>query len=149
VKSTKLFTACLFTLSIGVSCLAAVTQSAPPTVNQGAPSVSVSDPRGGWPTPQETVTRMSSKLNLTDEQKAKITPVITDRQAQMRALMADTSGRKFQKARKAKGIMSDSDKKIEAVLTKDQQKTYEEMKAERREQMQAQMRERGNGTAQQ
>ena len=111
-------------------------QSTPPPSNQPIPSESVPTTTGGWPTPEETVARMSSKLNLTDDQKAKITPIIADRQTQMRALMADTSGRRLQKARKAKSIMSQSDKKIEAVLTSDQKKTYAQMKEQTKEQLQ-------------
>jgi Spy/CpxP family protein refolding chaperone len=80
---------------------------------------------------------MSGKLNLTDDQKTKITPIVAARQTQMRALMADTSGRRMQKARKAKSIMSDSDKKIEAILTSDQKKIYAEMKEQMKEQLQA------------
>jgi hypothetical protein len=110
--------------------------------NQSIPSEAVPETKGGWPTPEETVNRMSSKLNLSDDQKSKVTPIIADRQTQMRALMADTSGRRLQKARKAKSIMSDSDKKIEAVLTKDQKKIYEQMKEEMREQMQSRMQSR-------
>jgi Spy/CpxP family protein refolding chaperone len=87
---------------------------------------------------------MNSKLNLTDDQKAKITPIIADRQTQMRALIADTSGRRLQKARKAKSIMSDSDKKIEAVLTSDQKKTYAEMKEQMKEQLQARRQQRSS-----
>ena len=85
---------------------------------------------------------MSNKLNLSDDQKAKITPIIADRQTQMRELMDDTSSRRLQKAQKAKSIMSDSDKKIEAVLSKDQKKTYEQMKEEMREQMRSRMQSR-------
>jgi Spy/CpxP family protein refolding chaperone len=92
---------------------------------------------------------MSNKLNLSDDQKEKITPIIADRQAQMRSLVADTSGGRLQKARRAKSIMSDSDKKIEAVLTKDQKKTYEEMKEEMREQMRSRMQERSGSNPQQ
>jgi Spy/CpxP family protein refolding chaperone len=110
--------------------------------NQSIPSESVPETKGGWPTPQESVNRMSSKLNLSDDQKEKITPIITDRQNQMRALMADTSSHRLQKARKAKSIMSDSNNKIEAILTKDQKKTYEQMKEEMREQMQSRMQSR-------
>ena len=44
--------------------------------------------------------------------------------------------------------MSDSDKKIEALLTSDQKKTYEQMKEERREQMQSRRQELGNGNPQ-
>jgi phosphotransferase system IIB component len=91
---------------------------------------------------------MSSKLNLTDDQKNKITPVIADRQTQMRALMADTSGRRMQKARKAKSIMSDSDKKIEAILTNDQKKIYAEMKEQMKEQLQARRQQNAGGNMQ-
>jgi hypothetical protein len=58
----------------------------------------------------------------------------------MKALMADTSSRWMQMAKKAKSIMSDSDKKIEAVLTSDQKKAYAEMKDQMKEQMQARRR---------
>jgi len=117
-------------------------QAAQPAANQPIPSESVPETRGGWPTPEESVNRMSNKLNLSDDQKAKITPIIADRQTQMRELMDDTSSRRLQKAQKAKSIMSDSDKKIEAVLSKDQKKTYEQMKEEMREQMRSRMQSR-------
>jgi Spy/CpxP family protein refolding chaperone len=137
MKSNILSVACLaFVVATGAS-NAVGQQPTPPSANQPVPSESVPTTTGGWPTPEETVTRMSSKLNLTDDQKAKITPIIADRQTQMRALMADTSGRRLQKARKAKSIMSDSDKKIEAILTSDQKKTYAQMKEQTKEQLQA------------
>lgn len=137
MKSTILSAACLAVV-IGANASYAVgQQSTPPSTNQPIPSESVPTTTGGWPTPEESVTRMSSKLNLTDDQKSKITPIIADRQTQMKALMADTSGRRMQKARKAKSIMSDSNKKIEALLTRDQKKTYAEMKEQMKEQLQA------------
>lgn len=120
-------------------------QTAAPDSNQAIPAQSVPETKGGWPTPEEAVARMSNKLNLTDDQKAQITPIIAARQTQMRTLMADTSTRRMQKARKAKSILADSDKKIEAVLTKNQKKTYEEMKEEMREQFRSHMQERNNG----
>ena len=136
MKSNILSVACLaFVVATGAS-YAVGQQPTPPPANQPVPSESVPTTTGGWPTPEETVTRMSSKLNLTDDQKAKITPIIANRQTQMRALMADTSGRRLQKARKAKSIMSDSDKKIEAILTSDQKKTYAQMKEQTKEQLQ-------------
>lgn len=129
--------ACLAVL-IGTSASCAVGQQpTPPPANQPIPSESVPTTTGGWPTPEEAVTRMSGKLNLTDDQKTKITPIVAARQTQMRALMADTSGRRMQKARKAKSIMSDSDKKIETILTSDQKKIYAEMKEQMKEQLQA------------
>lgn len=103
---------------------------------------------GGWPSPEEVVSKMDKKLSLSDDQKSKITPIIADRQTQMKALMADTSGRRLQKARKAKSIMSDSDSKIMAVLNDQQKKEYTEMKQEMREQMQERRQQRGGGMAQ-
>jgi hypothetical protein len=103
---------------------------------------------GGWPSPEDVVSKMDKKLSLSDDQKSKITPIIADRQTQMKALMADTSGRRLQKARKAKSIMSDSDSKIMAVLNDQQKKEYTEMKQEMREQMQERRQQRGGGMAQ-
>jgi len=144
MTSKIVFATCIAALSFTALPSLPAQQAAPPSANQQIPSQTVPETGGGWPTPEETVSRMSNKLNLTDDQKAKITPIVADRQAQMKALMADTSGRRLQKARKAKSIMSDSDKKIEAVLTKDQKKTYEEMKEEMREQMRSRMQQRNN-----
>jgi len=119
------------------------------TTNGQSSSVdSTSQSKNGWPTPEETVTRMSSKLNLSDDQKNQMIPIIANRQTQMKALMADTSGRRMQKARKAKSIMSDSDKKIEGLLTNDQKKTYEEMKEQMREQMRSGMQQRSSNPQQ-
>ncbi|HEY2040131.1 MAG TPA: hypothetical protein VGG95_10725 [Edaphobacter sp.] len=98
--------------------------------------------QGSWPTPDEVVSRMNDKLNLSEDQKSKITPIISDRQTQMKALMADGSGRRMQKAKKAKSIMSDSDQKIMAVLNDDQKKKYEQMKDGMRDQMRARMQQR-------
>jgi len=137
MKSNFLSAACLAFVVTSGAPYAVGQQPTPPPANQPIPSESVPTTAGGWPTPEETVTRMSSKLNLTDDQKARITPIIADRQTQMRALMADTSGRRLQKARKAKSIMSDSDKKIEAILTNDQKKTYAQMKEQTKEQLKA------------
>jgi len=74
------------------------------------------------PTPEEVVAMLDSKLSLTDDQKAQITPIIADRQQQLRAATADDSTRRFKKARKMKSIYEDSDKKINAILTDDQKK---------------------------
>lgn len=87
------------------------------------------------PTPEEVVTMLDSKLSLTDDQKSKITPIIADRQQQLKSVATDNSGRRFQKARKMKSIYKESDEKIKAVLTDDQKKKYEEIEQQMREQM--------------
>jgi periplasmic protein CpxP/Spy len=84
-------------------------------------------------TPDEVVAALDSKLSLNSDQKAKIKPIIAERQEKMQAL-ADSGGRRMKKAREMKSIMKDSDKKIKAVLNEDQQKKYAEIKQEMREQ---------------
>lgn len=85
--------------------------------------------------PEQVVQRLSEKLNLTDDQKSQITPIIADRQQQLRALRANTSMRPLQKRRKMKSIFEDSDKKIKSILTAEQRKQYDELEKEMREQM--------------
>lgn len=86
--------------------------------------------------PEQTANILASKLSLTDDQKAQITPILVDRQQRMKALQADTSSRPMQKGKKMKEIMETSDKKINAILTPDQRKQYAEIEEQRRQQMQ-------------
>jgi len=85
-----------------------------------------------WPSPDEVVAKMDSKLSLSDDQKAKITPIIAERQEKMKSL-ASEGGRRRTKAHEMKAIMNDSDKKIKALLTDDQKKKYDELQREMRE----------------
>ena len=59
-------------------------------------------------------------LNLTDEQKAKLQPIIADENKQMDAVRSDTSLTTDQKIQKANQIRSDASPKIRAVLTPEQ-----------------------------
>jgi Spy/CpxP family protein refolding chaperone len=93
--------------------------------------------------PDQVVQRLGDKLQLTDDQKAKITPIIADRQEKLKSLQADTSERKMKKARKMKGILEDSDKKITALLTATQKKQYDELKQQRQQIIRDRMQ--GNG----
>jgi Spy/CpxP family protein refolding chaperone len=83
-------------------------------------------------------------LNLTDSQKEQLKPIIQDRQEKMQALRSDTSLRRGQRARKMKGILEDSDKKIKAILTPDQQKLYEAMEQQMRERRKERRQNRGS-----
>jgi len=63
----------------------------------------------------------------------------------MKAL-ANEFGRRRRKVREIRSIMSESDKKIEAILNDDQKNKYEEMQQERREQAKERRQERANGS---
>ena len=84
-------------------------------------------------TADEVVQRLGEKLNLSDDQKAQIKPIIADRQQKMQELRSDTSMRRRQKARQMKSILKDSDKKINAILTPAQQKQYAELEQQMKE----------------
>ena len=77
------------------------------------------------PSPDDVVQKLGEKLNLSDGQQAQIKPIIADRQQKLQALPPDTSMRGRQKARES--ILDDSDKKIKAILTPDQQKQYADL----------------------
>ena len=93
--------------------------------------------------PDEVVDMLDSKLSLSDDQKAKIKPVIEERQQKIQAL-SDSSGRRRKKARQMKSIMEDSDKKISAILTEEQRQKYKEVKDQMREQAKARRQERNS-----
>jgi hypothetical protein len=95
------------------------------------------------PSPDEVVNTLAAKLNLSDDQKTQITPIIADRQQKLQSLRSDTSMRPMQRMRKMKGIFDDSDKKIEAVLNGQQKQQYIQMEQRMRQQMRERMQNRG------
>lgn len=101
-------------------------------------------------TPDEVVNTLATKLNLTDDQKSQIKPIIADRQQQLAALKADTSMRPRKKLRKLKGIFNDSSKKIEAVLNDQQKQQYAQLEQQMREQVRERIQNRAamNGDSQ-
>ncbi len=101
-----------------------------------------------WPTPEEVVAKLDSRLSLSADQKARITPIIADRQQRLRAAATDQSGRRWKKAREMKSIYKDSDAKIEAVLTGDQKKKYEDTEKEMRAEMKERRQQRANRQSQ-
>jgi hypothetical protein len=93
--------------------------------------------------PDQVVRRLGEKLQLTDDQKAKIAPIIADRQEKLKSLQADTFQRKMKKARKMKEILEDSDKKITTLLTATQKKQYAELIQQRQQMIRDRMQSNG------
>jgi periplasmic protein CpxP/Spy len=117
---------------------AAILQDPPPQDAQAAPA--------GNELPTNMIDVLSQKLALSDDQKNQIEPILTDRRAKLTALMQDTSMRRFQRMRQAKKIMEDSDKKINPILTPDQQKKYAELEQQMRDKMRERMQQGQGGT---
>ena len=67
------------------------------------------------------------KLNLTDDQKAKIKPITDNAKRQIQALKADKSLSTDDKKAQAKGIMQDAFRQIRPILTPAQQQQLQQM----------------------
>jgi protein CpxP len=71
---------------------------------------------------------LSERLNLTDEQKTTLKPILEDQAQQKKAIHADTSLSEEQKRDKLKAIHQTFHDKINAVLTPEQQVKFKQMK---------------------
>jgi hypothetical protein len=78
------------------------------------------------------IAELSQKLELTDQQKKQLTPIVEERDKQAKALKADTSLGKLQKLRKASEIQDNFRNQASKYLNPDQQKKLEALQAERR-----------------
>jgi Spy/CpxP family protein refolding chaperone len=71
--------------------------------------------------------RLTTALTLTDDQKAKIKPILDARQEKMKALKGDTTLTDEQKQAKRKEIFDAGNADIKALLTPDQVKKFEDL----------------------
>ena len=110
-----------------------LTALAPAVLPAGAQATS-SQPREL--TPDQVLQRYDRQLTLTPEQKAKLRPVIADRQQAVAALRADTTSTPHDKLVRLQQLRADSTKRINEILTPDQQKKYAALEAEERQKMQ-------------
>ena len=85
--------------------------------------------------PQREANRLAKKLNLTDEQKSQIVPILTDHQQQMKTIREDSSLSQQDRRAKMHSAWEDSDTKIKAVLNDQQKQKYEEMQQARQNRM--------------
>jgi len=81
-------------------------------------------------TPEARLKMLTEKLNLTEDQQAKLKPIIEDQAKQMKALHDDASLAPADKHAKMKELHESSTEKINAVLTADQQTKWKQMKQE-------------------
>jgi Spy/CpxP family protein refolding chaperone len=93
-------------------------------------------------TPTETVTVghsandavnvLAKRLTLTEEQKAKILPIIVERRRKIQEVWNTSELFVQQKQVQERGINKESDRRINALLTGDQQKAYAALEQERK-----------------
>jgi Spy/CpxP family protein refolding chaperone len=92
--------------------------SQPPATSQATPSNEV----------QDALTRISTELNLTEDQKGKLKPILENELSQLVGLRNDTSMSTDVKQTKAKAIHESANSQISAILTPEQQQKWDAMK---------------------
>ena len=80
---------------------------------------------------QERLQKLSSELNLTDDQKAKIKPILQNEVSQAKTVRNDNSLSADQRQAQMKDIHSSAKSQINEILTPDQQKKLAAMRAEK------------------
>jgi Spy/CpxP family protein refolding chaperone len=101
-------------------------QTAPAAQEHGA----MGGPAMAAMTPEGRLKMLTEKLNLTEDQQAKLKPILEDQSKQMKALHDDASLAPADKQAKMKELHESSTEKINAVLTPDQQTKWKQMKQE-------------------
>ena len=83
--------------------------------------------RGQMPTADQRLQRMTQALNLTEDQQAKIKPILENETTQMQSLRSDSSLSQEDRMAKMKQIRETTNSQINPILTPDQQKQHAEM----------------------
>ena len=83
--------------------------------------------RGQGMNAEAQLERMSQALNLTDDQKAKIKPILENQDKQMQQLRQDTSVSQEDRRSKFQEIRQNTMSQIKPILSSDQQKKLESM----------------------
>ena len=84
----------------------------------------------GMMTPEARLKMLTEKLNLTDDQQAKLKPVLEDQSKQMKALHEDTSLAPADRQAKMKELHESSMAKLNDILTPEQQAKWKQMRQE-------------------
>lgn len=129
---TAFAVAILFALALPLT-LAAQTET-PPAQPQGQMGGHQHMGRmGAPPSPEQQLEHLSTTLNLTDEQKTKIKPVLEQQSTDMQNLQKDTSLSPQDRHTKMRAIHDNTNSQIRAVLTPEQQSKLDSMKQHRQE----------------
>lgn len=81
--------------------------------------------------PKSRVQQMTEELKLSDDQRAKLRPILQEEGKKLREIRQDTALEKDQKTGKLKEIRATYTGKIKEVLTADQWATWEKGRADR------------------
>lgn len=86
--------------------------------------------REGRQSPEERMKQLSEALKLTDEQKAKLGPILKEEGEKLRAIFGDANASREEKGKKMQEARKDIAAKVKAVLTPEQAEKYDKLQAE-------------------
>jgi periplasmic protein CpxP/Spy len=117
----------------GLASPAVVAQDAPSSDQQAAPTAAPPEHgRGpGRLDPDRRADMLTKKLNLSADQRTKVTDIFKSEQAEMQKIHADASASQGDRRSKMMDAHKSSNDQIRAVLNADQQKKWDEMLARR------------------
>jgi len=87
-------------------------------------------------------------LNLSQDQRQKMRPIMQEQRQQMRQVFQDQSLSRQQRMEKMRQIRENTNSRIRALLNPDQQKTFDAHEQQMKERMQQRMQQRRNGQPQ-
>lgn len=94
---------------------------------------------------EKRLEKMKTELSLTDDQYGKIKEISAEFASSRAAIRKDTSLTRGATFNKMKSLRTDEEKQINAVLTKEQQAKWTELKAKREEEHKKRMEEQRGG----
>jgi Spy/CpxP family protein refolding chaperone len=120
-----------FTLLLSLAVAAQTTPSTSPSPQATTPGTSATPSTPNEPSAQaqahESIENVSSKLNLSADQKAKLEPILTEEIQLIHDLRANTTMTVAQKREKFRGVLTADHAKIDAILTPEQKQKLTEM----------------------
>jgi protein CpxP len=131
------FLAVLLSLGFGVvNAYGQDAQDAPPApAQQPGPGMGRGMGRRPMESVDDQIKHLSKKLNLTDDQQAKLKPILEDQRKQMEQIHGDSSLSREDRFSKMQALRQSADTQIKSVLTEEQQKSFDKMRAEQQDRM--------------
>ncbi len=87
------------------------------------------------PSVDDQLKHLTKKLKLSDDQQAKLKPILEDQRTKMEQIHGDSSLSRQDRFGKMQELRQSSDAQIKSVLNEDQQKNFDKMREEQRGQM--------------
>jgi Spy/CpxP family protein refolding chaperone len=135
MRNVYTFAGLTFALALAFSVTAAAQTSSTESKQQASPDQNQAGSAGNRHRDRvgERLEWLSQHLNLTEDQKKQLKPILADEFKQMRAVGEDASLTQDQKREKMKQIHEASRPQVQAILTPEQQQKFGQMKEEANE----------------